>query len=185
MSMRRALLFLAPFSIVVFTACAALSGASPGSTATDPAVLPSVGSAVTVASPRPIDLSIAAVSRSDPSPAAQAALSACGASGPKGVGVTTAFVISGMGLVPHARDVPEYVPLWGIEPEIQTDKPAWVIQMAGRVDWGDSWGVDPVCVVIDGASSMFEPGTYGRGTQTVVPPTPSRSPTRALPPLAP
>ena len=144
---------------------------------------PGVGSATG----RPIDTSIVPVSRSKPLREAQAALNACGANGPKGVGVTDQFAVVGMGLVPHARDVPEYVDLWGVEPEIQTDDPAWVIQMGGRVDLGGgtSWADDPVCVVVDGRPTIFSPGTSGTATESHVPPTPSRSPTRALPALAP
>ena len=93
--------------------------------------------------------------------------------------------IAAMGLVAHARDVPEYVNLWGMEPEIQTDKPAWVIQMAGRVELGSGWADDPVCVVVDGSATVFAPTTNGTATETIVPPTPPRSPTLALPPLAP
>ena len=145
------------------------------------------GSGAGSATGRPIDASIEPVSRSKPSREAQAALNACGANGPKGVGVTDQFAIVGMGLVAHARDVPEYVDLWGGEPEIQTDDPAWVIQMGGRVDLGGgtSWADDPVCVVVDGRPTIFSPRTSGTATESHIPPTPPGSPTRALPALAP
>ena len=75
--------------------------------------------------------------------------------------MTSAFEVAGMGLVPHARDVPEYAYLWGMEPEIQTDRPAWVIQLAGRVNFGAGWADDPVCIVVDGKPTIFAPWANG------------------------
>jgi hypothetical protein len=173
-------------AVAVVSACEAPGGAqgtgSPGSD------LPATGSPpieTASAGSRPIDLSIEPVSRSRPSAEAQAALNACGANGPTGVGVSQAISIAGMGLIAHARDVPEYVNLWGTEPEIQTDRPAWVIQMVGRVEMGGGWADDPVCVVVDGRTTVFAPTTNGTATETIVPPTRPRSPSLALPPLAP
>ena len=171
--------------VVVLTACGRLGaqGSSSG-VASGTTVAPTVVGAPWV-NTSPVDPSIEPVSRSNPTAAAEAALIACGANRPKGIGVTTDFAIASMGLIPHARDVPEYANLWGMEPEIQTDKPAWVIQMAGRVGSHEFWADDPVCVVVDGVGTTYSPTSYGRGTKTVAAPTPPRSPTRALPPLAP
>lgn len=153
---------------------------------------PNAASPTATASPsasttgRPVNPSIEPVSRSNPSREATAALIACGASGLKGIGVTTEFAIAGMGRVPHARDIPEYAYLWGVEPEIQTDSPAWVIQMAGRVDVDAThWADDPVCVVIDGKGTVFAPWASGTRRESFPLVSPPTSPTRALPTLAP
>ncbi len=87
-------------------------------------------------------------------------------------------------MVPHAIDVPRYTYLWGIEPEIQTDAPAWVIQFNGKIALRRGWAIDPVCVVIDGTPFTYAPKQYFDGSKVVTPSNPSK-PTLALPPLAP
>jgi len=89
-----------------------------------------------------------------------------------------------MGLVPHARDLPRYTWLWGTEPEIQTDAPAWAIQFTGKVTLRGGWAMDPVCVVIGDTPLMFNPKEYSYNGKVVTPPNPS-TPTSTLPPLAP
>jgi hypothetical protein len=96
-----------------------------------------------------------------------------------------------MGLVPRARDVPRYARMFGTEPELQTDAPAWVIQLVGRIDYREYWANNPVCVVIDGRSWIFAPEAYGGPSaetgQDAVNPNPSIAPDPPfrLPPLAP
>jgi hypothetical protein len=136
--------------------------------------------AATPSSSRPVDESIEPVSRSSPSPEAGEALHACDARGNE----DRLDAIEGMGLVPHATDVPRYTYLWGVEPEIQRTDPVWVIQFAGRLTIDAYWADDPVCVVIDGRPLFFAPGLSGRGDASSNPEQPN-VPTLRLPPLAP
>jgi hypothetical protein len=128
-----------------------------------------------------IDVGIPPVSATSPSADARAALEACGA---YARGLDT---VAAMGEIPSARLAPTYVPLWGVEPEIQTDSPAWIVVFNGRIELGRGyWAEDPVCVVIGGVATTFMPGPYGRGDERTDPPSPpSGGPTRSLPPLAP
>lgn len=104
----------------------------------------------------PIDETITPVSKSNPGPAAAAALKACGVDRPSRLSS-----IAGMGLVDHARDVPRYARMFGTEPQLNTDAPAWVVQLAGRIDYAQRWADNPVCVVIDGQPWTFAPEAYG------------------------
>lgn len=93
---------------------------------------------------------------------------------------------SGMAKVSKARDLPKYVRLTGKEPEIQVDEPAWVVTYAGRVILPRAlgWADDPICVVIDGARTVFLSGRHGRGDLESAPlPVPELP--LALPTLAP
>ena len=111
---------------------------------------------------------------------AAAALKLCGVSR---IGIDR---VAQMGEIPSARDAAQYVRLRGIEPELQTSGPAWLIVFSGKINLGHAyWSQDPICAVIDGAPTFFEPGPYGRGDTTEVPPTPPTEPTRPLPALAP
>jgi hypothetical protein len=134
----------------------------------------------------PIDPAIEPVSRTEPGAGAAAALKACG------IGrLPRLDQIAGMGLVPRARDVPRYARMFGTEPELRTDAPAWVIQLAGRIDYRVYWADNPVCVVIDGRSWIFAPEAYGGPNaetgEDAVNPNPSNAPDPPfrLPPLAP
>jgi hypothetical protein len=95
--------------------------------------------------------------------------------------------IGGIGLVPRARDVPLYAPVSPQTIEIQSDQPAWVIQIRGQFTAVLAPGtmLDPTCVVINGSQTLF--GTGGgwddRGVFT-----PDRDvwyPPGRLPPLGP
>ncbi len=46
---------------------------------------------------------------------------------------TYANQIKGIGILSRARLLPEYVPLTGREPEIQSDAPVFVVQLAGTI----------------------------------------------------
>jgi hypothetical protein len=95
--------------------------------------------------------------------------------------------IAGIGLVPHARDAWWYVPLSGREPEIQTDAPAWLIQVRGplQAPLDPEIAVDPTCVVIAGQYTLF--GTGGSIDQNGVVHSPRTvvHPPGSLPPLGP
>jgi hypothetical protein len=123
---------------------------------------------------------VAPVSRSNPTLEAAPAMKLCGVSR---IGIDH---VAQMGEIPSARDAAQYVHLFGIEPELQTTGPAWLIVFNGKINLGRAyWAQDPICAVIDGAPIFFEPGPYGRGDTTKVPPTPPTQPAQPLPALAP
>lgn len=103
----------------------------------------------------PVDPAIEPVSRTHPSREAAAALKTCGVIGRR------LDQVAGVGRVEHATDVKRYARMFGTEPELKTDAPAWVIQFEGRVDYAGYWADNPVCVVIDGRPSTFAPEAYG------------------------
>jgi hypothetical protein len=107
-------------------------------------------------------------------------MSACG------VGQQRIEQVAGMGLIPHSRDVASYARMFGTEPEIASESPAWVIQLSGRVDYAGYWADNPVCVFVDGKASTYAPEAYG-DREGHFNPNPSRAPDPplALPPLAP
>jgi hypothetical protein len=132
----------------------------------------------------PVDASIAAVSVSHPTPLASAAMQACGVHDASlGVGRVAA-----MGLVPHARDVVRYVPFVGVEPVIQSDAPAFVIEFRGPVGipLAHETALDPVCLYIGGGAGLYLTGGYTPDGGAPVTPLPDRSrPVMALPSPAP
>jgi hypothetical protein len=76
-------------------------------------------------------------------------------------------IVTGMAKVEHARDLPNYVPLTGLEPEIQTDDAAYVVRFHGdlaigalvRGGGGGDWILrDPTCVVVGSDRSFFNTG---------------------------
>jgi hypothetical protein len=126
------------------------------------ATLPGASTADGLASQAPdaqsvarVDPSVAQVSLSNPSPDAQQALDLCNA---KQYGLDK---VARIGLIARAHDAIHYVPLQGIEPEIQTDSPAFIIQFQGEIPQpmynGETW-IDPICVVIDGESGFYATG---------------------------
>ena len=127
----------------------------------------------------PVDSSIAPVSESEPPADAAAAMQDCYVDY---FGVAT---ISGMGLVPHARDIGKYIPVRGQEPELATDDPAWAITFAGKVTLprGLGWTVDPACVVVDGERYFYIVGERGNGSVSKTPRPFANPPTMALPAL--
>ena len=140
----------------------------------------------------PVGPSIEPVSASHPTPEAEIALEACGA---RDFGLDK---VAGMGLVPRARDVPKYTTLVGVEPEIQTDRPAWVITFRGVLELGPTrsglrcgirgpvYVEDPTCVVIDGVPNFYVTGRSGKSPDALVePPITLGTPVLSLPPLAP
>jgi hypothetical protein len=130
----------------------------------------------------PVDKTIQPVSISSPTAEAAGVLKACG--------LTTAdrqALVAGMGLVPHARDVSRYIRAFGTEPELQSDKPAWVVQFKGRIDMGPGdWADNPACLVVGGQPPVwYEPEAYGSATASIVPDKVGAAPVAALPSLAP
>jgi hypothetical protein len=95
--------------------------------------------------------------------------------------------IKGAAKITPARDLPTYVPLWGTEPEIQTDDPAWVFWFEGVVTIPiDITERDPVCVVVHGEPSWFSVGaSYLDGEWVAAKPPPGGGPTKALPAVTP
>ena len=133
---------------------------------------------------------LAAVSRSNPDASASAALDKCTITDSKGEfganGALGIDIVVGMGLVPHARDAAKYVRLVGIEPEIQTDDPAWFIATKGPIQIPPGpkmW--DATCAVIDDVATWFITGDYEDGGDIVTPPPLANPPTLTLPALAP
>jgi hypothetical protein len=97
--------------------------------------------------------------------------------------------VDSMGLVGQARDVPRYVPLTGLEPEIQTTAPAWVVQLKGefpQLRGGEIW-TDPVCVVIGETFGLYATGpvTDMATGKSVAPMAPESPPDLVLPKLQP
>ncbi len=124
------------------------------------------------------------MSRSNPGAEALAALSACGVSLKQGA---KRDQIQSMGRIEHARDAKDYVLLFGVERELKTESPAWIIQFVGRVETSGYWGIDPFCVVVDGQASFYDPKENGLvgDPEVVSPPLPAVLPTRSLPSMAP
>jgi hypothetical protein len=124
----------------------------------------------------PLDPSIEPVSLSALDPGASSALDACsitdttgqfGSNGPLGT-----KIVSGMGLIPSATDVGKYVPMTGLEPELKSPSPAWVIAVGGRL-WLPFWPHDlndPTCVVIGGGVFWWDTGGHFEGDTVVASP---------------
>lgn len=175
-------------AIVVASACACRAQGTdlPGSEpqrSVEPASAPMARTSPAVVSlddDRSIDPAIAPVARSHLSPEEEAVLASCWVAD---FGIDS---ISGMGLVPRARDVPRYVPLTGSELVLQTEDPAWVVSYEGVVEFprGLGWARNPVCVVVHGIPTVFAPEQHGRGEVVVNPEQPSQPPDLRLPPLA-
>jgi hypothetical protein len=138
---------------------------------------------VTAASPEP-----GAVSLSHPPADAARAFELCSVRGwveAKGIDV-----IRGIGRIDHADEAFHYARLTGNEPELQSDKPAWIVQFRGdiRMAMSNIVYVDPVCIVVDGGDGgFFTTGTVrevGSGVVRTPQPVPME-PDRALPPPQP
>lgn len=132
---------------------------------------------------RPVDSTIAAVSATQPTADAAEVLALCQ------VGEAQLMDVAGMGLVPSARDLPKYVRLVGVEPELQTDSAAWVVAFEGELAQPMShevW-VDATCIVIEGVAGFYATGgARDVGSDVLVTPPPvSPEPSLALPPLRP
>jgi hypothetical protein len=124
----------------------------------------------------PVDTSLTAVSLSNPPAGAKEALAMC-------VRPEDLDKVAGMAQLP-AKEVRRFTLTNGNEPELQTDKLVWAIQMKGSS--ASRTGVDvidPLCVVIDGISHKYVP--YGGVDGKFVPPADFVPATAALPPLAP
>lgn len=104
--------------------------------------------------------------------------------------------VAGMGQVPHARDLPNYVNLTGREPEVQGDEPIWAVAFTGQIALttrsraGTAMATNPTCVVVGDVAAgngipewmMTGPVTDAMGTRT---PEPRAAPAQSLPPLQP
>jgi hypothetical protein len=136
---------------------------------------------------RTVDPTIEPVSASAPSPDARKVMELCLAL--KLSGEVDVEHVAGMGLIPHARDAVRYVPLTGREPELETDEPAWLIQLRGEILLPRGFGTafDPTCVVVGGDRYLYITGPiFHRGETTLTTPLPIETPPDLLlPPLAP
>jgi hypothetical protein len=147
----------------------------------------------------PVDASIAAVSASSPSLGAQHALDACGLTsydpthpGTMVFGDLGLKVVTGIGLIPAARDAGKYAPIGlppGIDPELNNSSPVWVITTNASISTGLSPGllINPTCIVPDGARTgamWFVTGNTVDGS-VIETPAPEPSPVMRVPPLAP
>ena len=163
------------FSIVLLSACTTGPGQEVPDASLDP--LPSLTETATTEPEETTEV----IGASD-LPEAEEALRLCGVTG------YGRDKVDRMGLVPRARDIPRYIPLDPDSPEIQSDRPAWVVVFKGEVPmWkqGESW-FDPACVVIDGQSGFFGIGPVRmRDGAMWTPPPPERSPDLQLPKLPP
>jgi hypothetical protein len=132
---------------------------------------------------RVVDNNIEPVVLTNPSADAAIAIRLCGVE-------DRADQVVGMGRVTPGRSAPNYVPLTGREPEIDTDEPAWVVEFAGelrfftRSNAGVVTATDPVCVVVAGEPYWFLTGPFrtAQGDMTI-PAGPETTPSLALPPL--
>jgi hypothetical protein len=134
------------------------------------------------------EAAISPVSLSRPPADAARAFEVCSVRGwvdQRGIGV-----IAGLGRVPHAIDAPHYARLTGREPELQSNKPAWIVQFRGeiRMPWSNTVYVDPACIVVDGGDGgFFSTGaTRDVGSEVTTTPRPvAAEPDRTLPPPRP
>lgn len=102
------------------------------------------------------------VSLSSPSQQAAQGIAACAVTQYKAQ-------IKGMAILAHARELPEFVPLTGREPEIQSDAPVFVVQFQGTVRLplrggpGSAAYTDidgPTCVVYGGDATWYLTGPW-------------------------
>jgi len=138
------------------------------------------GTSAPVPDARPVDPGIAAVSLSNPTAEAAQALEVCR------VADYGADKVAAMGHVDRAREVTHYVRL-GQHPELQTDKPAFVVEFRGELPVARWIMTDPTCIVIDGEALFFGTGPVRLvGEEVQVTPQPIEpGPDRALPPVQP
>ena len=121
---------------------------------------------------------LAKVSRTHLPPAADQAITACNVTWDR---------IGGIGLVPRARDVSLYAPLSPQTIEIQSDEPAWVIQIRGQytAPLDPSTELDPTCVVVNGSQMIFGTGGAWDNRGVFIPARDVWHPLGRLPPLGP
>lgn len=134
----------------------------------------------------PVDADIAPISLANPPADAARAFELCrihdwvDRKGPE--------VIAGIGRIDRAREAVHYARLTGLEPEIQSESPAWMAQFRGeiRVDWELAF-IDPTCIVVGGDGGFFGTGPVKQvGSDVTITPQPvKQEPDRALPPPQP
>lgn len=180
MAMRRP---ASPLLLLVFLlgACTATPLATPSSAPTE-AVTPQPtaivadldGGAVGYAG-LPIDTSLTPISKSSPTKEARDALDQCWGFDDDHIAAAA--------LISSATDAYKYAPFMGVEPELQTKDPVWVVQYRGEWDFRGRVAPDPTCVVVDGIGTVFlTHGQVGQEEPVLTPPIP---PSLALPPLGP
>lgn len=186
--LKRLVLEIGVICVGVGVGCGAPIASRTPSAEPSPSIRPTTAAATDAPTPSawlpssalPVDPAIDPISRSSPSAEAEAAMEACNVAG---IGIDA---ISGMGLLDAATHARTYAPLTGREPELMNDSPAWMIQFKGEVPMPlhqyEVW-IDPICIVIDGASHWYATGPVA-GPHGTVPPLPvDDAPTLSLPPL--
>lgn len=145
-------------------------------------LLPTVASLfATTRGGRPVDATLGVVSASAPSSNAAEAMRLCG------VDDSRLNSVAGMAQIP-ANPAKQYVPLVGVEPELQVTDAAWVIAFTGDMPIGRMGDIakNPVCVVIGDEPIFFMPEGFRDIAGNWHAPVPPQTPPRlALPPLAP
>lgn len=132
----------------------------------------------------PIDQSILPVSAADPGQEAAKVLAKCN------IGEQIPLdKVTGMGKVPSASDLGDYVPLTGREPQLKEAGPAWVVTISADLPQPGStelWS-NPTCVVTDGEAGYYATGpvTDLATGKTTFPEKPASQPELRVPPLAP
>lgn len=179
---------------VLLAACGPTGAPGPtGVAEQSPSVAPPSSSVAVVVSiadwlALPVAPGLEPVSRSDPNPDASQALDACWITDSEGQleAVFGLDAVAGMAQVIDARDVPKYVPLWGVEPDLQTSDPVWVIRLRGEQVFPTFKLRDPTCIVIRGVKNWFSTGANNvGGPWRDDPAPPSGQPQLRLPPLDP
>jgi hypothetical protein len=141
-----------PFGLVLVAGCAQ---AAPAAVSTP---IPTAQASPSESSSGDVD----GVSLSAPTSQAEAGIKACGVR-------AHATQIHGIGILARARLLPEYVPLTGREPEIQSDSPAFVVQFTGRIRLWDRAGPesapftdseDATCVMLDEWPTWYVTGPW-------------------------
>lgn len=82
----------------------------------------------------------------------------------------------------------KYAPFVGVEPAVQSDAPAFLIQFKGPIGFplANEMADNPVCIYVNGEASTYLTGGYTPNGQAPVTPLPQRAkPEFSLPSLAP
>jgi hypothetical protein len=132
----------------------------------------------------PVDTSLDAVSRSNPSAGAKEAMDLC-------VGPENLDQVVGMAQLP-GNQVHRFTLTNGREPELQSDALVWAIQSKGLLPARSGTWIDPLCVVVQAVPPAFPLGAtpyhflpYGTLGEFFSPPPDFIWPEAALPSLAP
>jgi len=149
-------------------------------------VAESTGPTATVDTPSvaAVDPLVEPVSLSSPPPGAARTFELCGIR--QWVDRNGLEVIAGLGRIDHATDAFHYVRLTQTEPELESERPAWIVSFRGdiRMARSNTLYLNPACIVVDGGDGGFfgSGGTRQLGSEPPSrPPLVPVEPDRALP----